>query len=157
LASGRRKIGLENLQDVVMRGAFHHIDLTVGDHGASAPFYEMLLGFLGYRCVWSGADGSDWDLTAPWGVNSLGIKAAHRVQPHDRYAPGLHRLVWRASDRADVDSLYELLKVHGATILDAPALYPKYGPDYYAVFFADPDGLKLEFVHAPAWDQGIKT
>jgi glyoxylase I family protein len=37
----------------------------------------------------------------------------------------------------------------GATILDAPADYPQYGLPYYAVFFADPDGLKLEFVWSP--------
>jgi catechol 2,3-dioxygenase-like lactoylglutathione lyase family enzyme len=35
----------------------------------------------------------------------------------------------------------------GVTILDAPAEYPQYGTGYYAVFFADPDGLKLEYVH----------
>ena len=34
-------------------------------------------------------------------------------------------------------------------VLDAPADYPKYGPGYYAVFFADPDGLKLEYVFKP--------
>ncbi len=140
-----------------MRGAFHHIDLTVSDLAIATPFYEMLLGFLGYRCVSSGPEGSDWDLTTPWGVNSLGVKAAHRLRPHDRYTPGLHHLAWRAADRADVDSLFELLSVHGAAILDAPALHPRYGPDYYALFFADPDGLKLEYVHAPAWDQGTKT
>lgn len=140
-----------------MRGIFHHIDLTVSDLAAAMPFYDRLLTFLGYRCVGSGPEGSDWDLAAPWGVNSVGLKAAHRLQLHDRYAPGLHHLAWRAGDRADVDSLYELLKIHGATILDPPALYPQYGPDYYAVFFADPDGLKLEYVHAPAWDAGGKT
>jgi hypothetical protein len=32
-------------------------------------------------------------------------------------------------------------------VLDAPAEYPEYGRGYYAVFFADPDGLKLEAVH----------
>ena len=35
----------------------------------------------------------------------------------------------------------------GVTILDAPAAYSQYGAGYYAVFFADPDGLKLEYVH----------
>ena len=41
----------------------------------------------------------------------------------------------------------ERLKQSGATILDAPAEYPQYGAGYYAVFFADPDGLKLEYCH----------
>jgi len=39
------------------------------------------------------------------------------------------------------------MKEQGATILDPPADYPQYGAGYYAVFFADPDGLKLEVVH----------
>ena len=35
-----------------------------------------------------------------------------------------------------------------ATVLDAPAEYP-YSPGYFAVYFTDPDGLKLEFAYAP--------
>ena len=45
--------------------------------------------------------------------------------------------------------MHALLLRIGATVLDAPAEYPQYGAGYYAVFFSDPDGLKLEFVHAP--------
>ena len=46
---------------------------------------------------------------------------------------------------------YAALVKFGATILDAPADYPQYnqGKGYYAVFFADPDGLKLEYVWTP--------
>ena len=29
-------------------------------------------------------------------------------------------------------------------MVDPPAAYPSYGEGYYAVFFLDPDGLKLE-------------
>jgi hypothetical protein len=28
-----------------------------------------------------------------------------------------------------------------------------YGPGYYAVFFADPDEIKLEYVYVPRWPQ----
>jgi glyoxylase I family protein len=66
---------------------------------------------------------------------------------HDCYSPGLHHLAFRANSRAEVDGLYRLLQKMGAVILDPPALY--YPPNYYAVFFADPDGLKLEFVFNP--------
>jgi hypothetical protein len=45
--------------------------------------------------------------------------------------------------------MYAHLLQIGATILDPPADYPRYGPGYYAVFFADPDGLKLEYVYKP--------
>ena len=37
----------------------------------------------------------------------------------------------------------------GGTILDPPREYPHYSPGYYSVFFADPDGIKLELVYLP--------
>jgi catechol 2,3-dioxygenase-like lactoylglutathione lyase family enzyme len=61
----------------------------------------------------------------------------------------LHHLALHAGSREDVDALHVLLLRMNATILDAPAEYPKYGAGYYAVFFADPDGLKLEYVFLP--------
>jgi hypothetical protein len=36
------------------------------------------------------------------------------------------------------------LKAHRSNVVDPPADYPDYGEGYYAVFFTDPDGLKLE-------------
>jgi hypothetical protein len=48
-----------------------------------------------------------------------------------------------------VDRLYARLVEIGAIIVDPPAEYPEYGAGYYAVFFADPDGRKLEYVFTP--------
>jgi hypothetical protein len=48
-----------------------------------------------------------------------------------------------------VDRFHEFLVREGIPVLDAPAEYPEYGAGYYAVFFADPDGMKLELVHFP--------
>lgn len=132
-----------------MRGFVHHIDLTVSDLDASRAFYESVLGFLGYRRSADHDQGSDWDRTGE-PFHSIGILKAHgdgATRRHDRYSPGLHHLAWTSDSREDVDRLHVLLLEIGATILDAPADYPRYGPTYYAVFFADPDGLKLEYVH----------
>ena len=133
-----------------MRGAIHHLDLTVRDPKASRAFYAAVLGFMGYREVADHDRGFDYDLATPDGFCSIGIMKAqgpNADRPHDRYSPGLHHVAWTAQSRADVDRLHELLKEIGAVVLDPPADYPRYGPGYYAVFFADPDGLKLEFVH----------
>jgi catechol 2,3-dioxygenase-like lactoylglutathione lyase family enzyme len=134
-----------------MRGAVHHIDLTVGDLDRSDAFYGKVLAFLGYRRVRGDSTGIDWDLRISGNlVCSIGLKPARSDRVHDRYSAGLHHLAWHAASREEVDRLHELLLGTGARILDAPAEYPDYGVGYYALFFADPDGLKLEFVHWPA-------
>ncbi len=135
------------------RGDIHHFDLTVRDAVASRPFYEAVLGFMGYRVVDEYDKGFDIDLVDDTGlVASIAILKArgeNAGRAHDRYSPGLHHLAWFADSRADVDAMHALLQSIGASILDAPADYPRYGPGYYAVFFADPDGLKLEYVFKP--------
>ncbi len=135
------------------RGLVHHVDLTVTDPQASRPFYEAVLGFMGYRVVSEHRRGFDLDLVLRGGgFSSIGVMRAegpNAARAHDRYSPGLHHLAFRAQSRADVDAMHELLRRIGATILDAPADYPRYGEGYYAVFFADPDGLKLEYVFKP--------
>ncbi|HEX4695089.1 VOC family protein [Sphingomonas sp.] len=134
------------------RGAFHHIDLSVSDVAAARCVYAPVLEFLGYSLVKDELDGCEWDMRGhePFGA-SLGIRAAASGGAHDRYAPGLHHLAWRAASREEVDRLHDLLVANDITVLDAPAHYPQYSGDYYAVFFADPDGMKLELVHAPGW------
>ncbi len=140
-----------------MRGGIHHIDLTVKDAHESRAFYESVLGFMGYKLSAGNpfsADetGFDFDLRAGDGFCSIGIlsaRGANASRAHDRYSPGLHHVAWNAESREDVDAMYAHLQSIGATILDAPAEYPRYGPTYYAVFFTDPDGLKLEYVHKP--------
>lgn len=135
------------------RGYVHHIDLSVADLTRARPFYARVLGFIGYVAGEDyGARGVDFDLHGAHGFSSIGIRISegpHAARPVDRYAPGLHHLALSAESRADVDALHALLQEIGAAILDPPAEYPHYGLGYYAVFFADPDGLKLEYVYKP--------
>ena len=45
-----------------------------------------------------------------------------------------------------VDKLYNNLLELGVEILDPPKAYPEYTPNYYAVFYTDPNGFKMEFM-----------
>jgi len=130
------------------RGAIHHVDLTVSSFEASVPFYEALFEAMGFRLVNRREDAVDW-------ISRYASIAIHPARPesrgrsHDRYAPGLHHLALNAESREEVDAIHARMKELGAEVLDPPGEY--YGKEYYAVFFADPDGLKVEVAHTSDW------
>jgi len=124
-----------------------HIDLTVNDVARSRAFYDKVLGELGFR-KYEGSDYIAWS-NALMTMAIRGASAPNRDAHFDRYRVGLHHLAFRARSRADVDAFHAFLLRERITVLDAPAEYPQYGRNYYAVFFADPDGVKLELVHFP--------
>ena len=134
-----------------------HLDLVVTSLDESLDFYRGLLEPLGYtrtseiagergeRVVYIGGPGG----TAVTTSVSLRERQsdAHAV-PYDRYAVGLHHLAFEADSREQVDERADWLRERGARIESEPREY-NYSPGYYAVFFYDPDGLKLEIVHSP--------
>jgi glyoxylase I family protein len=135
-----------------MRGVIHHLVLTVQDPERSCAFYDAVLSALGYER--KEARGFDWYLKSPLGVHSIHVGRASEQggqRPHDRYSPGLHHVAWGVDSREEVDRMHGVVQDIGGKVLDAPADYPQYnnGGGYYAMFFADPDGLKLECVYTP--------
>ena len=132
-------------------GGVHHVFLSVGDLARSRTFYRALMPRLGYPGI------TDYDAVgAPvgfWGSGgSFWIKQAdpkHARDPFSKDRIGLCEVAFRAESRAQVDALARDVVSLGGRILDPPREYPEYMPGYYAVFFADPDGIKLELVHVP--------
>jgi glyoxylase I family protein len=128
----------------------HHVDLVVSSIERSLPFYAELLGPLGYTRVGEveGERGETiWYLSGPG--TSLGLREAQSESgPYDRYAVGLHHIAFEADSRTEVDELAEWVKGQPVEIESEPQEYT-YLPGYYAVFFYDPDGIKLEIVHVP--------
>lgn len=134
-------------------GSVSHLDLTVTDVSRSVQFYDRILGRLGYeRRDEVGAGAPCWTRSDSDGAGfSIALQPARPPglsKPHDRYAPGLHHVAFYADSRSDVDAFYDFLLAIDAAILDPPAEYG-YTPGYYALFFADPDGMKLEMVYEP--------
>ena len=129
----------------------HHVDLVVSSIERSLPFYRDLLGPLGWHGVseTQGERGETiWYITGPG--SSIGLRAA-QVEgpgPYDRYRVGLHHLALEAASRSVVNERADWLREQGVEIESGPEEY-WYLPGYYAVFFYDPDGVKLEIVHVP--------
>ena len=137
----------------MVRGSLSHVDLTVSDLQRSVDFYDRVLGRLGYRRLDEVSAGAPcWGISDPGGgFFTIALKPArpeNMTARHDRYAPGLHHLAFHADSREDVNEFHGFLLDIGVTMLDPPAEYD-YTPGYYAVFFADPNGIKLEVVFEP--------
>ena len=118
-----------------------HLVLSVGDFARSKAFYDKLLGFLGFRLKHDYADMAGWSN----GRTLFWISAADEGRGKRKYRKGdigFHHYAFELSSRSDVDALGAFLEKHGMKVLDPPGAY--YGPSYYAVYFADPDGMKLE-------------
>ena len=132
---------------------FSHVALTINHWGKSKPFWERLLTTLGAAKVIDvvgaphcRADGhmmmyaSNRFAMTVWEAFS-----EFRDNEFQLYNVGLHHLAFAAPTEAAVDALYDKLVSEGVTILDPPKHYP-YFKNYYAVYFTDPDGIKLEYV-----------
>jgi catechol 2,3-dioxygenase-like lactoylglutathione lyase family enzyme len=131
-------------------GGVHHVDLVVSSIDRSLPFYRELLGPLGWHGI-SEVEGERGETI--WYLlghdTQIGLREAQSEGRHDRYSVGFHHLAFEAPSRAAVDERAEWLRSTAAEIETAPQDYT-YEPGYYAVFFFDPDGMKLEIVHVPA-------
>jgi glyoxylase I family protein len=130
-----------------------HIDLVVSDLQRSLAFYKGLLEPIGYTVEREivGERGEEVHyLRGDVIRDAIGLRQAQSPSsvPYDRYAVGLHHVAFDVESRQVVDERAEWLRAHGAEIESGPAEYD-YTPGYYAVFFYDPDGLKLELLHRP--------
>ena len=134
--------------------ALHHLDLVVSDLERSLTFYRGLLRPLGYVREGSirGERGEVVMYLSPIAFgSSIGLREAQsgaNGPPYDRYGIGVHHVAFRATSRSMVDERAAWLRDSGVEIESRPQDYD-YVAGYYAVFFADPDGIKLEIVHVP--------
>ncbi len=134
----------------VRSGGVHHVDLVVSSIERSLPFYRELLGPLGWHGIGEveGERGETiWYLSGR--ETSIGLREAQTAGTVDRYALGLHHLAFEVPSRAVVDERADWLRAAGAELESEPQEYT-YMPGYYAVFFYDPDGMKLEILTVPA-------
>jgi glyoxylase I family protein len=125
-----------------------HVDLVCRDLARSLAFYASVLGPLGLQppTLFGGERGEQIHyLRFPTaGSGSLGLRQALAEQPFELYAPGLHHLAFRVESADDVDAAHAAAIEAGGQVLHAPRLWPEYHPTYYATFFLDPDGFRIE-------------
>jgi len=122
-----------------------HIYITVSNLVKSESFYDAVMKVLGFRKNRFVLDGEQH---IQYYNRHFGyvIRPARNSYPHNSYSPGLHHICLRVDSEQDVKVVASLLKQQGIEISE-PGLYTEYAPDYFAVFFADPDGIRLEITN----------
>ena len=117
-----------------------HLVIRVSDFDKSKAFYDKLLKFLGFKLLGDYGDQIGWTngKTRYWigQADEEGKARGYRIGDI-----GFHHYAFELRSRKDVDDLQGFLEKEGARIVDPAG---EYYDDYYAVFFLDPDGLKLE-------------
>lgn len=118
---------------------FDHIDLRVHNLEKAEPFYRILMPALGFpvrgvtsTCVYYEAQR---DHTKPEFVALI---------EDPSHLPNQTRLAFWCDTREEVDRFAESLPRAGALVIEGPEFCPEYSPTYYAVFFEDPSGNRLE-------------
>ncbi|MCB9507233.1 MAG: VOC family protein [Myxococcales bacterium] len=134
----------------------HHVEIYVSDLPRTVAFWTPLLERLGYAPdPWPG--GMTYRHVAADGAPTEGAylcflpaEPEHAAAGYHRKRVGLNHLAFHGRSREHVDELRAWLRAEGRTLLYDDRYPFAGGPDYYAVFFEDPDRIKVEVAAPPA-------
>lgn len=137
-----------------------HIYVSVSNLEKSETFYDVVMKALGFRKNEFQIGGERHILYFNRHFGYV-LRPARTARTHDPYAPGLHHVCLRVESENDVREAARILGQKGISASE-PRLYPEYAPDYFALFFSDPDGLRLEITnyrlerrqHHDNWNSG---
>ena len=122
-----------------------HIYITVSDLIRSESFYDIVMPTLGFRK-------NRFEITDEPHIQYYNrhfgyvLRPAKNQQKHDPYAPGLHHICLRVDSEHDLATIARELTQQKISVTE-PKLYTEYAPDYFAIFFTDPDGIQLEITN----------
>ncbi len=125
-----------------MANPFGHVDLRVTSMRDAKPFYGVLLPELGFAHEYPG------DTWMVWAADGELPEAAYfAITADPSHTPNANRIAFWAADREKVDRVGRLIRNIGAAVTDGPRDFPEYSGTWYAVYFEDPCGNRLEVVY----------
>lgn len=122
-----------------MKRLFDHIDMRVRSLAEARPFYSQFLPAIGFPELCETSLGIAYDARREHPKPEfIGLieDLAHR--------PNATRIAFWAESKEEVDRVARIVVTAGAKNVEGPMFCPEYSPTYYAVFFDDPSGNRLE-------------
>lgn len=118
---------------------FDHVDLRVRNLQRCRPLYDALLPAMGFTQINADDESAGYHRPGESGTEPF----IWLVEEPD-HTPNGTRIAFNAASRSDVERLAAIAQHNGATNFEPPELVPDYTPGYYATFFEDAEGNKLE-------------
>ena len=129
-----------------------HVDLRVRSISAARPLYDAIMPLLGFKSP----TGTESDGCICYD-SCTGLMESQRpfvaLIEDNACRPSSTRIAFYAPERKTVDDIAAVAEAHGALAFEAAQLCPEYGPRYYACFFEDASGNKLEVCCRHASDE----
>ncbi|MFT4416289.1 VOC family protein [Fredinandcohnia humi] len=129
----------------------HHVEIYVSNLKKSVEFWGWLLGELGYEKYQEWKSGVSWKYGETYLV-FVQVEERFADVPYHRCRVGLNHLAFHAASKKQVDELTNKLTEKNVKILYADKTPYAGGEGHYAVYFEDPDRIKVELV-APSFEQ----
>lgn len=121
-----------------------HIDLRVRDRKKATEFYDAFLNLLG-AVKDEGKTFTTWQIPPPDAPDDWEADEWFGITEDTALVPNDNRVSFDAPSRGTVDAIATYLPAIGATNIEwSEGIY---GPNYYAIFFDDLDGNRLEICH----------
>ena len=118
---------------------FDHIDLRVTNMETAKKFYGKFLPQLGFVHE---KPGDTINFLFCW--RRTNRRNSFALLEDKNHKPNGTRIAFWADTREEVDRIAKLVRDAGGKNLEGPEVCKDYSPGYYAFFFEDPDGNKLE-------------
>lgn len=127
--------------------AIDHFTLTVKDFQKSKEFYtKLFVDYLGGSILLDDDNVFGIKFDSDFLFEISPEKPEFKDSKFNRYQVGLHHFAVELGTKQEIDNIYQKLLDLGCAILDKPRFYPEYEEGYYAVFYEDLNGFKIEFV-----------
>ena len=128
-----------------MKGILHHIEFYVSDLEKSKKFWEWLLTELGYKKYQEWNNGISFKLEDTYLVFVQTEDKYQDIKYH-RKRTGLNHIAFHVDNREQIDYFTLKLKERGVSVLYEEKHPFAGGDDHCAIYFEDPDRIKVELV-----------
>lgn len=123
-----------------------HLGINVADLPAAKRYYDALMPLVGFEPFFAAEDEHSYRPAESKPGTYLFFYPAAEPGGYSADRTGLQHLAFIVRRRSSVRAVHDHVVRIGGTVIHPPGHFPQYPGHYYATFWYDPFGIKLEAV-----------